>query len=92
MADIIYAPFTVDQVKKLKQWQSGFVLDADSPFYVDENGIRLNGHPVHPFTCCGYNGCDRKKQDNEGTLMPTADGWVCPCGAYTQNWCYASML
>ena len=67
----ILAPFTEEQVEKLKLWQeSGF----------------------HPFTCCSHDGCDRLKQPNEGELIPTTEGWICPCGKWKQNWCHGFML
>jgi len=68
----IKTPFTVEQVEKLKEWQS--------------NGMN------HPFTCCGYDGCIRKEQKNEGELIPYSEGWICPCGRYTQDWCHDFML
>lgn len=24
--------------------------------------------------------------ENEGVLIATENGWICPCGKYTQNW------
>jgi hypothetical protein len=26
--------------------------------------------------------------ENEGVLIATENGWVCPCGKYTQDWFY----
>lgn len=70
---IINAPFTEEQIEALKQHQ--------------ENGM------IHPYTC------DRKSTDCEvrqtprdfskdGVLIPTTEGWVCPCKKYTQNWAH----
>ena len=42
----------------------------------------------HPFTCCSHNGCDKNSTPNQGLLFATVDGWVCPCGKYTQNWAH----
>lgn len=42
----------------------------------------------HPFTCGGPDGaieCERRKGTGEGVLIPTPEGWVCPCGAYKQT-------
>ena len=39
---------------------------------------------LHPYTCCSYNGCDRLNQPKEGQLIPTEDGWICPCGKWKQ--------
>lgn len=51
----IEAPFTPEQVEKLKQWQSG-------------------------------------EREDEGVLIPTTEGWVCPCGEWKQNWCHDFMV
>lgn len=49
----------------------------------------------HPFTCCSTdnegNHCERNKQPNSGALIPTNEGWVCPCGKYTQDWAHHFM-
>lgn len=29
--------------------------------------------------------------ENEGVLVATTEGWVCPCGEYKQNWAHAFM-
>lgn len=47
---------------------------------------------LHPFTCCGHEGCLREESVNEGILIPTNNGLVCPCGKYTQNWASQNML
>jgi len=44
----------------------------------------------HPFTCRGQF-CDRSKRSDEGILIPTVDGMVCPCGKYTQEWVHDFM-
>lgn len=47
----------------------------------------------HPYTC------DRKHSDCEvntqpsdyskdGVLIAKTEGWVCPCGKYTQDWAH----
>lgn len=70
------APFNDDQVHKLNEFQkTGF---------------------FHPFTCCGGDidenpDCERQNQKGEGTLIATKDGWICPCGKYTQNWAHTFM-
>jgi len=40
---------------------------------------------MHDYTCMGHNGCIRSENSN-GTLIPTEDKWVCPCGKYTQEY------
>lgn len=39
---------------------------------------------IHPYTCCGFEGCIKEK--NEGKLIATKEGLICPCGKYTQDW------
>lgn len=80
------APFTQEEVDALNDYQSK--------------------GKFHPFTCCGGNkntpNCFRIKDaseldpnisyaDSEGILKATKDGWVCPCGEYTQNWAHSFM-
>lgn len=77
----IKAPFTDEQVKALNEFQH-------------------HGR-VHPFTCCSpeeISECLRAKPrgtmdyaTSEGMLIATNDGWVCPCGKYTQEWAHEFM-
>lgn len=30
--------------------------------------------------------------ENEGILVATTEGWVCPCGEYKQNWAHSFMV
>lgn len=73
--DNITAPFTPEQVKALNEYQQLSFVPA--------------------FSCCGTttNGetCKRNETNNFGTLIATEQGWVCPCGKYTQNWAHAIM-
>lgn len=46
---------------------------------------------MHPFTCCSDNRCNRHEREDQGVLIPTENGWVCPCGNYKQNWTHAFM-
>lgn len=82
----IKAPFTPEQVLKLKAWQDGTIR-----WIFDLGGV-LHSMPPHPFTCCGHNNCERRKQPNEGRLIPSTEGWVCPCGAWKQDWCHDYMV
>jgi hypothetical protein len=42
----------------------------------------------HPFTCPGnYTECENRRE-----LVATADGWMCQCGKYTQDWAHDFML
>lgn len=81
----VEAPFTDEQVDRLFEWQGG-LIKQDTP----DGGILII--PTHPFTCSGHNECNRSEQPNEGVLIPTKDGWVCPCGAYKQSWCHDFMV
>jgi hypothetical protein len=62
--------------------------DIYAPF-TDEQVQKLNESQksitMHPFTCMGTF-CDRGKAENEGILIATNQGWICPCGQYTQNY------
>ncbi len=85
----VYAPFTDEQVELLKAWQEGRVtMRAEVG---TETVIAFNVTP-HPFTCCSYEGCKRREKPNEGALMPSTDGWICPCGKYTQDWAHDFMV
>lgn len=46
----------------------------------------------HPFTCCSGNRTDENHTDDEGLLVCTLDGIVCPYCDYTQDWAHAWML
>lgn len=80
MSDTINTPFSDDQVDKL-------------------NNFQKQGQ-FHPFTCCSppeIKECYRANnigdtwEENEGILKATNDGWVCPCGKYTQKWAHNFM-
>jgi hypothetical protein len=85
----IEAPYTPEQVEKLKQWQTGVIIVSHTP----DVGDPFKGmQPVHPFTCCSHNGCKRDEREDEGVLIPSTEGWVCPCGEWKQNWCHDFMV
>lgn len=51
---------------------------------------QIAGH-VHPFTCGQRD--DHPKIDGEkGLLIPTRNGWICPCCDYTQDWAHEFMF
>lgn len=52
--------------------------------------IAFQASAGHPFTCGGAN-CVRSERADDGILIPRREGWVCPCGKYTQNWAHAFM-
>ena len=46
---------------------------------------------VHEFTCAGNN-CKRSEREDNGILVATNEGWVCPCGEYKQDWAHEFMF
>ena len=53
---------------------------------IDKLNIQQHQGRFHPYTCCGFDGCVRSEQDDEGILIATEQFWVCPCGKYTQEY------
>jgi len=41
---------------------------------------------MHPFTCPGERNC------NNRNLIARRTGWVCACGAFTQDWAHEFMI
>lgn len=71
--------------------------EIKAPF-TDEQVKNLNDYQTtgrfHPFTCCSPEEiieCTRANGTSEGLLVATNDGWICPCGKYTQNWAHKFM-
>lgn len=61
-----------------------------TPEAVEGLKIWQNGYTAgHPFTCCGFEDC--KRDNDQGILIPREEGWICPCGKYTQDWYHAGM-
>ena len=57
------------------------------------NNFQKNGR-IHPFTCCSPEDiveCRSGEGTSKGLLEATNNGWVCPCGKYTQDWAYEFM-
>jgi hypothetical protein len=74
--DKVFAPFSVQQVQHLNEWQSK----------------SSGGFAGHPFTCQnrvdgnhGFEGGDL------GVLIATTSGWVCPDCEHRQDWAYPIM-
>lgn len=44
-----------------------------------------NNPMLHGYTCPGNNEFCRTSKYNDGLLIPTPEGWVCPCGEYKQK-------
>lgn len=55
---------------------------------IEEFNERQNKGEFHPYTCCGPSDileCERTAGKNDGVLIATKEGLVCPCGKYTQE-------
>lgn len=84
----IEAPFTEEQVQKLSEYQKGpfHPFTCCGPEYIPEckraaaTLARIEGKQIE------YNA------ENDGVLIPTTEGWICPCGKYKQNWCHDFMV
>ncbi len=70
-------------------------MDQDrvkAPF-TNEQVERINkfqeSNAFHPYTCMGAY-CNRIPYG--GRLIATNEGFVCPCGKYTQDWCNIFMI
>lgn len=63
-----------------------------SPIQVELLNEYQKSDIMHPFTCMGIRCKKRTEQENEGILIATEEGWICPCGQYTQLWAHAFML
>ena len=49
----------------------------------------------HPFTGDAASAGRKSRSecpDRECLLIATPEGWVCPCGSYTQNWAHSFMI
>src|ERR1044072_7972748 len=79
----VKAPWSDEQVDKLNEWQAGMIKIN----MLDGSMILMQ---THPFTC-GAVTCDRSAREDEGKLIPSNNGWVCPCGDYKQDWCHDFM-
>lgn len=57
---------------------------------IDKLNSQQNSGKYHPYTCdrkcteCEVNIVPRD-YSKDGVLIATKDGWVCPCGNYTQK-------
>jgi hypothetical protein len=80
--------FTPEQVVRLWQWQFG---PWRAPFdAITEENKDLPVH-MHPFTCANREGHPLMAGDN-GVLVPTVRGWICPFCSYTQTWAHDFMM
>lgn len=80
--------FTPEQVVALWHWQFGPWRSPLEPI-TDQN--RHLPPQMHPFTCRDRAGHPMLAGDN-GILVPTVRGWICPFCNYTQNWAHEFMM
>lgn len=63
--------------------------------WTDQQVERLNqwqrNGMVHSFTCPGEASCPYV-DGGYRALTATTAGWICPCGAYTQDWAHDFMM
>lgn len=72
----IHAPFTIEAVQTLNEYQT-------------DTG---KASQLHPFTCAERgDGNHGEEGGDNGTLIATVDGWVCPFCTYTQDWAHGFM-
>ena len=74
--DKISAPFTQEAVQALNEYQTD----------------TANARPMHPFTCGNRgDGSHGSEGGDNGILIATVDGWVCPHCEYIQDWAHGFM-
>ncbi len=59
-----------------------------SPQRIARLEARQQNREMHPYTCMGLGSdekCERVRGVGEGVLIPTPDGFVCPCGEYRKR-------
>lgn len=82
MLEKIKAPFTEEEVKKLNAYQKSGTFHAftciGQPYVPKKHGVAVER--------------SRKACPNDGMLIATSEGWVCPCGKCTQTWAYNFMI
>jgi len=89
MSEKITAPFTKEQVENLNHYQQ------TAQFHPFTCGGGDNKTP----NCKRQQAYEKRRKgevvefnyENEGILNATPEGWVCPCGEYTQKWAHGFM-
>ena len=84
----IKAPFTEEQVKLLNEYQSLGIMHQ----FTCTGQLKLQQVEITEGVFKTVNEKTREDCPNEGTLIATTDGWVCPCGQYKQDWAHKFML
>jgi hypothetical protein len=60
-----------------------------TPEQLKDLNVMQSSYYSHPFTCCNANRSKCPKDPNnrdQGCLIPTEDGFICPCGKYKQEY------
>jgi hypothetical protein len=70
-------------------------MDKVTAPFTDDQVSHINDYQqygkFHPFTCCSHEGCKREEQKDNGALIATNEGLVCPCGKWKQDWVHSFM-
>lgn len=88
MSEKITAPFTKEQVENLNHYQQ-------TTHFHSFTCCGGDGSP----NCKRHQAYEKRRKgeiveftdETEGILKATKEGWVCPCGEYTQNWAHGFM-
>lgn len=84
----IIAPFTAAQVRALNNYQQSPTYHPFTCCSPEEIATCLRAKSGEDR----YKGLDVEYNDrNEGVLIATKEGWVCPCGVYKQGWAHDYM-
>lgn len=88
--DVVLAPFNKTQVKNLNAYQKEGKFHpftcGGQPTPLPEGTTNQKGEDVS-----GQLENSRRNCPDEGLLIATPQGWVCPCGKYTQDWAHGFM-
>ena len=89
MLDKIETPFTQEQVDNLNSYQLG---GSFHPFTCCGGNKNTPNCLRNKSTEDRSNGIDVPyTNETEGILIATEEGWICPCGQYTQKWAHSFM-
>ena len=54
-------------------------------YQIDLLNSYQNDNKYHPFTCPD-DGCNKRKRLDNGKLLVSKEGLICPCGKYKQDY------
>lgn len=76
---------------KVMFWRIGTKTPVFNRERVNDLNVAQQKGTFHPYTCCSTdnmgNECNRSEHE-DGILLATEEGWICPCGKYTQGWAH----